>query len=193
MLKVEDTVLLVIDVQGKLARMMVEKTELFRNQRLMIQGAQVLEIPIILTEQYPEGMGQTIPEIAELLTDVGPITKTAFSCCGESKFNTALQEVGRRQALLVGIETHVCVWQTASDLLDADYEVQVAADAVSSRSAENRRIGLQKIRDAGGKITCVETALYELMRVGEGPQFKRVLELVKQTASGSQRPAGDKT
>ncbi len=172
--------------------MMVEKTELFRNQRLMIQGAQVLEIPIILTEQYPEGMGQTIPEIAELLTDVGPITKTAFSCCGESKFNTALQEVGRRQALLVGIETHVCVWQTASDLLDADYEVQVAADAVSSRSAENRRIGLQKIRDAGGKITCVETALYELMRVGEGPQFKRVLELVKQTASGSQRPAGDK-
>lgn len=179
MLRADDTVLVVIDIQGRLAQMMEKKETLFKNQRLMIQGASALELPILLTEQYPQGMGGTIPEIAELLDGIEPIAKKAFSCCGESNFNSALKDVGRHQVLLIGIETHVCVWQTASDLLDSGYEVHVAADAVSSRSADNRKIGLEKIRDAGGTITCVETALYELMRVGEGPTFRKVLELVK--------------
>lgn len=179
MLRLDDTVLLVIDVQGKLAQLMHNKTDLFKSLRTMILGAQVLDVPIILTEQYPQGMGATVPEIAELLEGVAPITKTAFSCCGENAFNTAFAALGRRQALLVGIETHVCVWQTASDLLTSEYEVHVVADAVSSRSAENKQIGLQKMRDAGANITCVETALFELMRVAEGPQFKEILKLVK--------------
>jgi nicotinamidase-related amidase len=179
MLKLEDTVLVVIDIQGKLAQLMHQREELFNNARLMIKGAQILEVPILLTEQYPQGLGPTIPEIAELLEDIEPITKIAFSCCGEKNFNEAFAHLGRKQALLVGIETHVCVWQTVHDLLESEYEVHVAADAVSSRSPVNKEIGLQKMRDAGAKITCVETAFFELMRVAEGPQFKAVSKLLK--------------
>jgi nicotinamidase-related amidase len=179
MLSADDTVLVVIDVQGRLAQLMHNKDELFKNQRLMIQGAQLLGLPIILTEQYPQGMGSTIPELKELLPEVEPIAKTAFSCCGESKFVAALEECGRHETLLIGIEAHVCVWQTTSDLLDTGYEVHVAADAVSSRNADNKQVGLQKMRAAGADITCVETALFEMMRVAEGPQFKEILKLVK--------------
>ena len=179
MLKLDDTVLLVIDIQGKLAHLMHNKEDLFKNVRLLIQGAQILDLPILLTEQYPQGLGPTIPEIAELLEGVEPITKTAFSCCGENTFNQAFADLGREQALLVGIETHVCVWQTAHDLLESEYEVHVAADAVSSRSPDNKQVGLQLMRDAGAKITCVETALFELMRVAGGPQFKEVSKLLK--------------
>ena len=179
MLRLDDTVLVVIDVQGKLAQLMHDKDALFSNVRLMIQGASVLEVPILLTEQYPQGLGPTVPEISELLPDVEPITKTAFSCCGEQAFNEAFTNLGRGQALLVGIETHVCVWQTAHDLLESEYEVHVVADAISSRNAVNREIGLQRMRDAGAEITCVESALFELMRVAEGPKFKAVSKLLR--------------
>lgn len=179
MLKLDDTVLLVIDIQGKLAQLMHNKEELFKNVRIMIRGAQILEVPILLTEQYPQGLGPTIPEIAKLLKDVEPITKTAFSCCGENAFSQAFAELGRAQALLVGIETHVCVWQTAHDLLESEYEVYIAADAVSSRNPGNKQVGLQLMRDAGAKITCVETALFDLMRVAGGPKFKEVSKLLK--------------
>ena len=179
MLRLDDTVLVIIDVQGKLAQLMHAKDALFSNVRLMIQGASVLEVPILLTEQYPQGLGPTVPEVSELLPDVEPITKTAFSCCGEHAFNEAFSDLGRGQALLVGIETHVCVWQTAHDLLESEYEVHVAADAVSSRNAGNREIGLQRMRDAGAEITCVESALFELMRVAEGPKFKAVSKLLR--------------
>ena len=179
MLKLDDTALVVIDVQGKLAQLMHNSTELFKNLRLMIQGAQVLGIPILLTEQYPKGLGPTVPEVSELLPAIPPIAKNAFSCCGERAFMLALERLGRHQILLTGIETHVCVHQTALDLHDAGYEVQVIADAVSSRTAENRHIGLEKMRDAGVVITSTETALFELMKLAEGPQFKQISQLVK--------------
>ena len=179
MLRVDDTVLVVIDVQGKLAQLMHNKTELFKNLRTMILGAQVLDVPILLTEQYPQGMGATVPEVAELLEGVAPITKTSFSCCGENGFTEAFAALGREQAVLVGIETHVCVWQTAYDLLESDYAVHVVADAVSSRSADNKHVGLENMRDSGAILTCTETALFELLRVAEGPQFKEILKLVK--------------
>ncbi len=179
MLKLDDTALVVIDVQDKLAQLMHNRTELFKNLRLMIQGAQVLGIPILVTEQYPKGLGPTVPEVSELLRGIQPITKNAFSCCGERAFMLALEPLGRRQILLTGIETHVCVHQTALDLLGAGYAVQVIADAVSSRTAENRHIGLAKMRDAGVVITSTETALFELIRVAEGPLFKQISKLVK--------------
>ena len=179
MLKRDETLLVVIDVQGKLSSLMHGKSALFDNLRRMVKGAQILELPILLTEQYPQGLGPTTPEIAELLVDVEPITKTAFSCCGEVKFNSALDSTGRSQVLLVGIETHVCVHQTALDLIDRGYDVQVVADAVSSRTPENRQIGLDKMAAAGVTITSTETALFELLQVAEGPQFKGVSKLVK--------------
>ncbi len=179
MLTREATVLVVIDVQGKLAQLMHDKTALFENVGRMIQGVQILDLPILLTEQYPEGLGPTIPELAGLLPGVEPLTKTAFSCCGDEKFNAAFNALGRDQVLLTGIETHVCVHQTALDLLDSGKEVQIVADAVSSRTSENRRIGLEKMRHAGAIITSTEAALFELLRAAEGPQFKAISKLVK--------------
>ncbi len=176
----EDAVLLVVDVQGKLAQLMDGKDDLFANLRLMIRGARVLDVPVVVTEQYPQGMGSTVPEIAELLDGIDAISKTSFSCCGEPAFTDALQPLGRSQVLLTGIETHICVQQTALDLVHRGYAVQVVADAVSSRTAENRRIGLEKMRDAGVVITSTETALYELLHEAGGPQFKAILQLVKE-------------
>lgn len=103
----------------------------------------------------------------------------SFSCCGEPRVLEALAALGRRQVLLAGIEAHVCVYQTAADLVEAGYEVEIVADAASSRTAANREIGLQKARDAGAIITCVETALFELLRSADAPQFKAILKLVK--------------
>ncbi len=179
MLNREDTALVVIDVQGKLAQLMYDKTNLFENLRRMVQGAQILEVPVLVTEQYPQGIGPTVAEIADLMPNLKPISKTSFSCCGDNAFNTALQPLSRRQILLTGIETHICVQQTAVDLISSGYAVQVVADAVSSRTLENKHIGLEKMRSAGAVITSTETALFELLKAAEGHQFKAVLNLVK--------------
>ena len=179
MLKLQDTVLVVIDIQGKLAHLMHDKEELFKNARLMIQGAQILEIPILLTEQYPQGLGPTIPEIAALLPDNEPISKMSFSSCREERFLQALKEQNRSQVLVAGIETHICVYQTTADLIDMGYEVQVVTDAVSSRVAENKQVGLQKMSTAGALMTSVETALFELLGVAGGDVFKEIVRIVK--------------
>ncbi|MCK4624429.1 MAG: hydrolase [Phycisphaerae bacterium] len=178
MLKVDNTILVVIDVQGKLAQSMHEKASLFENLTKLIQAAGILEIPIVWTEQYPEGLGPTIPEIAELLPGEA-ISKVAFSCCGERRFVEAMEKLGRNQVLLCGIETHVCVYQTAIDLLGTAYEVEVVADAVSSRAPDNKAIGLGKMQAAGASITCVETAIFELLEVAGGEKFKAILSIVK--------------
>jgi len=178
-LKRDDAVLLVIDVQGKLAQLMHDKAGLFKNLAIMVGGAQILSVPILVTEQYPQGMGSTIPELTGLIPDITPISKTSFSCCGEAGFTAALESLKRHQALLTGIEAHICVQQTAQDLLHSGYEVHVVGDAVSSRTAENKRVGIEKMRDAGATITSTEAALFELLKAAGGPEFKRVLELVK--------------
>ena len=179
MLAVENTVLVVVDVQGKLSHLMYEKEKLFENLQKIITGARILEIPVVLTEQNPEGLGRTIPEVADLLPDVQPIPKFSFSCCGEKRFIEELEALKRKQVLIVGIESHVCVYQTAMDLLGAGYEVQVVADAVSSRTAENRELGLEKMKSEGAELTGVEMALFELLRVAEGAKFKGILKVVK--------------
>ncbi len=179
MLSVENTVLVIVDVQGKLARLMYEKEALFDNLQRLIKGAQILEIPILWMEQNPKGLGPTIPEVARHLTNIEPISKLSFSCCGSDRFKQALKKSKRKQVLLAGIETHVCVYQTSRELLGLGYRVEVVADAVSSRTAQNRDIGLGKIRDAGAALTSTETALFELLRVAEGEKFKEILKIVK--------------
>lgn len=179
MLTTENSVLLVIDVQGKLAQIMHERDALFTNVRKMIKGAQVLGVPIIWVEQNPKGLGPTVPEIRELLAGLSPVEKFSFSCWGEKSFVDELKSLGRRQVLLAGIEAHVCIYQTAMDLLAAGYEVQVVADAVSSRTKENKEIALVKVRDLGAALTSTETALFELLRVAKGPKFKEILQIVK--------------
>jgi len=179
MLKMESTVLLLVDVQGKLAHLMHQKEQLFNNLQKLIKGIQVLGIPVLWVEQNPAGLGPTIPEVADMLPDVKPIAKMSFSSCRNNRFLQALKELDRKQVLIAGIETHICVYQTAADLVDMGLEVQVVTDAVSSRTPENKTIGLQKMRDAGAGWTSVETALFELLGVAEGGAFKALLKIVK--------------
>ncbi len=179
MITPENMVLVIVDVQGKLAHLMCGKEALFRNLRGLIQGIQILRIPILWMEQNPKGLGPTVPEIAELLSDTEPISKMSFSCCGNDIFIQQLDSLHRKQVLIAGIETHVCVYQTAMDLLERGYDVEVVADAVSSRTVENKRIGLEKIRQLGARWTSTEMALFELLRVAEGDAFKAILKIVK--------------
>ena len=179
MLNANDVLLLIVDIQGKLAQLMHEKERLFQNLQMLIRGSRILEVPILWMEQNPGGIGPTIPEIAGLLPDITPISKMSFSCCQNTAFVKALSELKRRQVLIAGIETHICVYQTAVDLIDMGYAVHVVADAVSSRTEENKHIGLRKMGDAGATWTSVETVLFELLRVAEGDQFKAMLKIVK--------------
>jgi nicotinamidase-related amidase len=179
MLKAENTILVVIDFQGNLAQAMADRNFLFDNAKKIIRGMQILEIPMIVTEQIPAKLGPTIPEIAILFKGVSPIAKESFSCCQNEIFIKTLEETGRKQILLAGIETHICVYQTALDLLAAGYEVHIISDAVSSRTIVNREIGLQLIRSAGGVLTCTEAVLFDLLRTAAHEKFKDIVNIVK--------------
>lgn len=179
MLEIENSCLVTIDVQGKLAQLMYDKEILFKNIRILIQAAKELSIPILWCQQVPEALGQTVPEIAELLTNNQPLNKSAFSCCGDEKFNEALKKLGRQQILLCGIETQVCIYQTAVDLKQKGKEVHVIADAVSSRTLENKNLALEKLRTNGIDIDCVEMALFELLKIAKHPSFKTLAKLIK--------------
>ena len=137
MLSTDNTVLVIVDVQGKLAQLMADRETLFRNLQRMVKGALALELPILWVEQLPQKLGPTIPEVADLLPGHQPIAKSSFSCAGNEAFNAALAGLGRKQILLVGIEAHVCVYQSALDLLQAGYQVwQDSAQTDSQRTAD---------------------------------------------------------
>ena len=179
LLSVEDAVLMVIDMQGNLYESMQDKQFLQENVRKLIRGMQVFGIPVIVTEQIPEKLGPTIDPVTSLLPDVRRIPKSDFSCCGDEKIMKALKSVKRRQVLLCGIEAHVCVYQTAVDLLEFGYEVHLVADAVSSRTAMNRQIGIDKMRDQGAHLASTEMVLFELIRSAEDPKFREIFTIVK--------------
>jgi nicotinamidase-related amidase len=179
MLEIENSCLVIVDVQGKLAQLMYDKDTLFKNIRILIQAAKELSIPILWCQQVPEALGPTIPEIAELLGGIQPINKSAFNCCGDEKFNGALQKLGRQQILLCGIETHVCIYQTAMDLKKQGKDVHVIADAVSSRMLENKQLALEKLKTYGIDIDCVEMVLFELLKTVLHPSFKSIARLIK--------------
>jgi len=178
-LNTANTVLLLIDFQERLFPVMHDKEKLLRNIVKLVKGARVLEIPIILTEQYPKGLGSTIPEIKELIPDVKPVEKVCFSCCDEASFGEALGALKRRQVLIAGIEAHICVYQTAMSLARAGYEVQVVGDGVSSRDPENKLVALFKMGAAGISPTTTEMALFELLKVAKGDKFKQISSIVK--------------
>jgi len=179
MLETENCCLVVVDVQGKLAQLMHERQVLFNNIQILIKSAKILSIPILWAQQCPEALGPTVPEIAELLADNQPVNKSAFSCCGEEAFNYRLNELRRNQVVLCGIETHVCIYQTAVDMLRKDFDVNVIADAVSSRTAANKQIAITRLAAEGAKIASVEMALFELLKTAEHPQFRQVAKLIK--------------
>jgi nicotinamidase-related amidase len=171
--------LVVVDVQEAFRKALPSFGDVVRATGALIGGAEAVGIPIRITEQYPQGLGHTVPEVAEKLPDgVRPIEKVVFSAAEAEGFDLD----GRDQALVCGIETHVCVNQTVLDLLEGGVQVHVAADAVGSRSEENRELGLHKMERAGAVVTSVETALFELVGRAGTDQFKQVQKLVLQYA-----------
>jgi nicotinamidase-related amidase len=181
-LNAEECALLVIDIQEKLLPPIFQKEQMVRNAQLLIRAAEILKIPALVTTQYSRGLGATVPEIASLLTDINPIDKTPFSCFGSEMFCAALKRVpgNRNTLLLCGMESHICVTQTALAALRDGYLVHVASDAVSSRTEWNWKIGLDRMRDAGAVISSTEMMIYELMRASSSAAFKELLPFLKE-------------
>ncbi len=179
MLSREHALLLVIDVQGKLADLAWRAEQLQNNIRILLEGMKVLEVPVLATEQYPKGLGHTVPALAELIGTEPVIEKSSFSCCGESAFATRLSELHVTDIIVCGIETHVCVYQTTRDLLRLGYNVHLVTDAVSSRSEDNWKLGVDACSSLGARKTGTEMVLFELLQESGTDQFKAVSKLVK--------------
>ena len=178
-IKREETAALLIDIQERLFPHIHQRDELLRKSGILIQGLKVLDVPVVITEQYPKGLGPTVPDIAELLSGQNAIAKVCFSACGQQEFIDQLRATDRSHILLAGVETHVCVYQTGRDLLQQGYTVEVAADAVASRTPGNRQTGLDKLVSLGATVTSVEMALFELLKESGTDVFKQVARLVK--------------
>jgi hypothetical protein len=179
MLVKDQSLLVVVDVQGKLSQIVYNSKTLLDNISKIIQGVQVLEIPIVWLEQCPEKLGETNPKIGQYLKGLSPLRKVTFNACENEDFISAIRATGRRQVLLTGLETHICVYQTAVGLKKIGYDVQVIADAVSSQTLENREIALDKMKGRGIELSSVEMALFEMMHIADGKKFKRILEILK--------------
>lgn len=174
MLSANTSLLVVVDVQGKLAEIMHDRDELFDNISRLAASARLLDVPILVTEQLPDKLGPTREELSASLAGMPVIAKSSFSCCGESSFNEALKSNGRTQILLCGIEAHICVLQTALELLKQGFEVYLVADAVSSRTPENKRLSMERIRQHGAEIIATESAMFEWLRDAAHPAFRNV-------------------
>lgn len=168
------SVVVVIDIQGRLADVVAESETLFKEVTQLLNISTTLEIPTLATEQIPEKLGATRSELSKLLTDATIIPKTSFSCCGERSFMDALKALNRKQVVLCGIESHICLLQTAIELLEKDFEVFVVEAAVSSRDPQNKKLAIQRMRQAGAKIVSNEMLMFEWLRDATNPAFKSV-------------------
>jgi nicotinamidase-related amidase len=181
LLDADQCALVVVDVQEKLLAPIFHKDQLVRNTKLLIRAAQVLKIPALVSTQYAKGLGGTVTEIASLLPETEPIDKQLFSCFGSDVFCSLLKRLpgNRNTLLLCGMETHICVMQTALAALSEGYLVHVASDAVSSRAEWNWKVGLDRMRVAGAVISSTEMMIYELVRSSGSPAFKELLPHLK--------------
>lgn len=171
--------MIVIDVQDRLWPVMFEKDRLLENVLRLVKGALILRLPVLVTEQYPKGIGRTLPALTAVLPPEPVLEKLTFSACGVPEFARALQARGVTQPILCGIEAHVCVCQTCLDLLDAGLRPFVVADAISSRTPENWRLALDRMRAAGAVIVSTEMILFELLERAGTDEFRQILPLVK--------------
>jgi nicotinamidase-related amidase len=174
-----NAILLIIDVQERLAMVMDKKDQVVRNTLHLIELARMQNIPVVVTEQYPKGLGRTLTEITSALPSYLPIEKVSFNCCGEASFNEQIKRLGRKKVIVTGMETHICVLQTSVGLIQDGFDVHLVQDAVCSRTKENWRSGVEFIRDAGGAITNTETALFQLLGVAGTPEFKTISNRIK--------------
>ncbi|HEV7923681.1 MAG TPA: hydrolase [Thermoanaerobaculia bacterium] len=177
-----DCLLLVIDMQERLMPVIHEREELERNADRLIRGCRILDIPTLLTEQYVKGLGATVEPVRRALLETygyRPIEKSCFSAWGCGELQAELRTIKKRQVLLAGVEAHVCVYQTAIDLMAAGHEVTLIADAVSSRAPRNRDIAIQRLAAEGAHISSTEMALFELLVTAGTEEFRAVSRLVK--------------
>ncbi|MFP4331189.1 MAG: hydrolase [Spirochaetaceae bacterium] len=178
----ERTTVVVIDVQEKLVPVMSEKERLIERISRFVRGAGILGLPLVMTEQYPRGLGATVAEVGDAFREAGGtriVEKKAFSCCDEPGFMRVIEGEGRRFVVLLGIESHVCMLQTTMDLLAAGYQPVVPVDTTSSRFPEDRQTAFERMRDEGAIITTSESLLFELTRVTGTPRFKEISRLVR--------------
>jgi nicotinamidase-related amidase len=178
-LRREDAALVIVDVQEAFRKYIYDFTLMTKNILILGKACQLLEIPILVTEQYPQGLGSTVTELAELAAGSQQFEKSCFSCCQYEPFSDALTILGRSQVIVAGIEAHVCVNQTVHDLLYTKYQVHLAADAIGSRYPHNKEIALQKMRDSGAIISSVEMCIFEMLRMSGTDLFKQVQKLLK--------------
>ena len=183
LLKPEHTTLLIVDIQEKLLPTIIQPESLIHHVRLLIETAQTLDIPIVVSEQYPKGLGQTVSSIAGQLSNTAKrFEKVSFGCFGEPSLEShlnSLKSEGRYQVIVCGLEAHVCVSQTVHQLLDAGFEPHVVQDAISSRRPDSLMIGLAKMNQTGAVLTGTEMAMFELVDNSQHPHFKALQALIK--------------
>ena len=179
MLNAENSLFFLIDIQDRLVGMLKNREEIAKNNSILTKAAKILGVPVIASEQYPNGLGSTILEVREYLNTENILEKTSFSALATDTIKARLESLNRKKVVLTGIETHICVYQTARALLDAGYEVYVVKNACSSRSSKDYRTALELMRDYGAKLTCVETVLFELLGSSKHPNFKEIQALIK--------------
>lgn len=178
-LKKEGCVLLVVDIQEKLLPAIHDFVSVLDRSVKMIKSAQALNVPLLFTQQYTKGLGPTHAALTGLVPDFSYLEKRSFNCFGAPKFEERLQELNAKTLVLIGIEAHICVCQTALEGLRRGFEVHVVSDAVGSRTTANKHIGLDRIRQAGGVITATELTIYEWVERSDSDEFKLILPLLK--------------
>jgi len=180
LLNVKQAALVVVDIQEGFRPIIADFEKIAERAARMIRGCKILDVPVFVTEQYPKGLGETAFEIRSLLDDgTGAFEKTAFSSCGAESFVAGLTDKGIKQVVICGLETHICVNQTAHDLLDRGFQVHVLSDCVTSRFEYNRLAGLAKMQRSGAIESSIEMALFELMRDAKHEKFKEIQALIK--------------
>jgi nicotinamidase-related amidase len=179
LLSKNEAVLVIVDIQERLAAVMSERKKVVDNCLHLIEVSKLLNIPIVLNEQYPKGLGPTVSEIREALHPCGPLEKMTFSCCRGGAFSDVLAASGRKKVILAGMETHVCVLQTAVDLLKTGYLVHLTKDATCSRTPDNFNTATEFMRDAGAVINCTETVLFQLLEKAGTDEFKVISKRIK--------------
>lgn len=171
--------LVVVDIQERLAPAMFSLPPLIRNANILLRTAELLEVPVLASEQYRKGLGPTLLEVAELLPEGAILEKSSFSCMADAAFAARLQELGRPQTVVIGMEAHVCVLQTCMHLLESGREVFVVEDAVSSRTPENHRAALTRLAREGARVVTTEMVAFEWLERADIPAFKEVSRMVK--------------
>lgn len=171
--------LLVVDMQDSIFRHCIDRDRVERSAVKLIRACRELGLPILVTEQYPDGLGPTTEAVAAALGPHPAVPKTCFSGLGEARIERLIEESGRRQVILCGIEAHICIYQTGRDLLASDREVHLAADAVASRTPLDRRVGIRRLQDEGAVLTTSEMAIYDLLGDAGTAAFRRLLPILR--------------